>query len=62
MDAPTLDRLLLHEFLEDLMSQVPQVAHQEHEVLEPVASQGAPLGPEDVSTLQCRTSSPRRQS
>ena len=26
MDVPTLDRLLLHGFLEDLMSQVPQVS------------------------------------
>ena len=41
------------------MSQVPQVALQEHEVAEPVAGHGAPLGPEDVATS---TSSPRRQS
>ena len=50
MDVPTLDRLLLHGFLEDLMSQVPQVSLQKHEMLEPVAGQGAPLGPEDVAT------------
>ena len=45
MDVPTLDRLLLHEFLDDLMSQVLQVT-----LLEPVAGQGVPLGPEDVAT------------
>ena len=50
MDVPTLDRLLLHGLLQDLMSQVPQVVLQEQEILEPVAGQEAPLGPEDVAT------------
>ena len=49
MDVLTLDRLL-RGFLGDLMSQVPQVALQEHEVLKPVVGHGVPLGPEDVTT------------
>ena len=32
------------------MSQVPQFGLQEHEVAEPVAGHGAPLGLEDVAT------------